>query len=82
VIDFADLGIGAPACDLVIAWSLLNSHSRRVFKENLEHIDDNTWERGRGWALSIALIMLPYYKNSNPTLAVLARRIIKHLLSD
>ena len=48
--------------------------------ENLENIDDNTWERGRGWALSIALIMLPYYKNSNPVLATLARRIIEHAL--
>ena len=80
VIDFSDLGIGDPACDLVIAWSLLNSHSRKIFREHLENIDDDTWERGRGWALSIALIMLPYYKNSNPTLATLARRMIEHVL--
>ena len=80
VIDFSDLGIGDPACDLIIAWSLLNSHSRQCFKDSLEHIDDDTWERGRGWALSIALIMLPYYKNSNPALATLARRMIEHVL--
>ena len=80
VIDFSDLGIGDPACDLIIAWSLLNSHSRKVFREHLENIDDDTWERGKGWALSIALIMLPYYKNSNPTLATLARRMIDHVL--
>ncbi|BCA96402.1 hypothetical protein TUM19329_27630 [Legionella antarctica] len=79
VIDFSDLGIGDPACDLVIAWSLLNSHSRRIFRENLQHIDADTWERGRGWALSIALIMLPYYKNSNPVLATLARRMLEHV---
>lgn len=82
VIDFSDVGIGDPACDLVIAWSLLESHSRGVFRENLENIDDNTWERGRGWALSIALIMLPYYKNSNPTLATLARRMIENVLGN
>ena len=82
VIDFSDVGIGDPACDLVIAWSLLKSHSRKVFKENLENIDDNTWERGRGWALSIALIMLPYYKNSNPVLATLARQMIKKVLGS
>ena len=29
-------------------------------------MDDDTWERGRGWALSIALIILPYYKHTNP----------------
>ncbi len=80
VIDFSDLGIGDPACDLIIAWSLLNSHSRKIFRDHLENIDDDTWERGRGWALSIALIMLPYYKNSNPTLATLARRMIEHVL--
>ena len=82
VIDFSDLGMGDPACDFIIAWSLLNSHSRKIFKENLENIEDNTWERGRGWALSIALIMLPYYKNSNPVLATLARRMIESVLSD
>lgn len=80
VIDFSDLGIGDPACALIIAWSLLNPHSRQVFREHLENIDNDTWERGRSWALSIALIMLPYYKNSNPTLATLARRMIKHVL--
>lgn len=81
VIDFSDVGIGDPACDLVIAWSLLNANSRRIFRENLDLIDDNTWERERGWALSIALIMLPYYKNSNPVLAKLARRMIEQVLS-
>lgn len=79
VIDFTEFGIGDPACDLIIAWSLLNLHSRKIFRANLENIDDDTWERGRGWALSIALIMLPYYKNSNPTLASLARRIINNV---
>lgn len=82
VIDFSDVGIGDPACDLVIAWSLLNANSRRIFRKNLDHIDDDTWERGRGWALSIALIMLPYYKNSNPVLAKLARRMIEQVLSE
>lgn len=82
VIDFSDVGIGDPACDLVIAWSLLKPHSRKIFRDNLENIDDDMWERGRGWALSIALIMLPYYKHSNPVLATLARQMIENVLSD
>lgn len=82
VIDFSDLGVGDPACDLVIAWSLLNAKSRQVFRNHLAHIDDHTWVRGKGWALSIALIMLPYYKNSNPVLAQLARRMIEQILND
>jgi aminoglycoside phosphotransferase (APT) family kinase protein len=82
VIDFSDVGIGDPACDLVIAWGLLNSHSRKIFRENLENIDDNTWERGRGWALSIALIMLPYYMHTNLVLVSLATRMIENVLSE
>lgn len=82
VLDFSDVGIGDPACDLVIGWALLNPHSRKVFRENLELIDDDTWKRGGGWALSIALIMLPYYMHSNPVLVTLARRMIKNVLAE
>lgn len=82
VIDFSDLGIGDPACDLIIAWSLFNTTSRQIFRNYLENIDNNTWERGKGWALSIALIMLPYYKYSNPAMASLARVMIRNVLDN
>jgi aminoglycoside phosphotransferase (APT) family kinase protein len=81
VLDFTDVGMGDPACDLVIAWALFNPDSRQIFRQNLEGIDDNTWERGKGWALSIALIMLPYYKHTNPDLTSLARRMITNVLA-
>ena len=48
----------------------------------LENIDNNTRERGRGWALSIALIILPYYKNTNPFLVSLATKMIENVLGD
>ena len=79
VIDFSDVGIGDPACDFVIAWALFNKSSRAAFKERLQGIDENTWQRGKGWALSIAAIMLPYYKNTNPEFAKLARRILTEI---
>lgn len=81
VIDFGMLGTGDPACDLIIAWNLLTAESRKVFRETLG-VDDFTWERGKGWALSIALIALPYYKETNPTLAQSADRAIKELILD
>ena len=81
VIDFSDVGIGDLACDLIIAWCLLNTNSRNIFKSHLKNVDENTWDRGKGWALSIGLIMLPYYKNSNPVLARLARLLIKNVLA-
>ncbi|MCX6367117.1 MAG: aminoglycoside phosphotransferase family protein [Armatimonadetes bacterium] len=67
VIDFGCLGVGDPACELIVAWNLFDTDSRQVFREALA-IDDAMWERGRGWALSMALIALPYYWETNPTI--------------
>lgn len=54
VIDFGQLGIGDPACDLVIAWTFLNAQGRDTFRETLK-LDKATWQRARGWALWKAL---------------------------
>jgi aminoglycoside phosphotransferase (APT) family kinase protein/RimJ/RimL family protein N-acetyltransferase len=81
VIDFGNLGIGDPACDLIIAWNLLPAHMRDVFRYGLG-VDKATWERGRGWALSVALIQLPYYKETNPILANNARHVIRELIQE
>ncbi|WBC10622.1 aminoglycoside phosphotransferase family protein [Micromonospora sp. WMMA1947] len=50
VIDFGTCGVGDPACDLAIAWTLLTAEGRAAFRERLS-VDDATWARGRGWAL-------------------------------
>jgi aminoglycoside phosphotransferase (APT) family kinase protein len=81
VVDFGGLGVGDPACDLIVAWNLLSAQTRDVFREALP-VDDATWARGRGWALSIGLIALLYYQNTNPVLAGIARRAIDEVLAD
>ena len=81
VIDFGGLGVGDPACDVMAAWTLLSVESRVVFRELLQ-VDDATWARGRGWALSFGLIALPYYQTTNPVLAEIARRSINEVLTD
>ncbi len=81
VIDFGNLGMGDPACDLIIAWNLLPAHKRDLFRSKIG-VDQATWERARGWALSNALIALPYYKDTNPVLANNARHVIQQLVSD
>jgi aminoglycoside phosphotransferase (APT) family kinase protein len=81
VIDFGALGVGDPACDLMIAWNLFSGESRDVFRAALA-VDDATWARGRGWALSQALIFIPYYLNSNPVGVGYARRAIEEALAD
>ena len=59
VIDFGCLCVGDPACDVMAAWSFLSAETRDTFRAALQ-IDDATWARGRGWALSVGLIALPY----------------------
>ena len=81
VIDWAALGVGDPACDMIIAWALLPSEARDNFQVALG-VDDPTWARGRGWALSIGLIALPYYKDTNPGFATTTRHLIDEVLAD
>jgi aminoglycoside phosphotransferase (APT) family kinase protein len=50
VIDFGTCGVGDPACDLAIAWTLLTVEGRQAFRETLA-VDEAAWSRGRGWAL-------------------------------
>jgi aminoglycoside phosphotransferase (APT) family kinase protein len=81
IIDFGCLGVGDPACDVMAAWTFLSAETRDAFRAVLE-VDDATWARGRGWALSFGLIALPYYRSTNPILAGIARRAIDEALFD
>jgi aminoglycoside phosphotransferase (APT) family kinase protein len=78
VIDFGCMGVGDPACDLQVAWNFLSGESRDVFRKALG-VDGATWARGRGWALSVGLIALPYYRETNPLLAGIARHTIEEV---
>ncbi|MEZ4555859.1 MAG: aminoglycoside phosphotransferase family protein [Caldilineaceae bacterium] len=81
VIDFGCLGLGDPAVDVMAAWLYLPRDVRAEFREML-HVDDATWTRAQGWALSMGLIALPYYHVTNPALAGIARRTIEAVLAD
>jgi aminoglycoside phosphotransferase (APT) family kinase protein len=78
VIDFGSSGVGDPACDLVIAWTLLSGESRRVFRDSLP-FDAPTWARGRGWALWKALITIADPESPH---APEARRVLAEVLAD
>jgi aminoglycoside phosphotransferase (APT) family kinase protein len=81
VIDFGCLGVGDPAYDVMAAWLYLSAETRGVFRVGLQ-VDDATWVRGRGLALSVGLIALPYYQSTNPALAGIAGRAIHEALAD
>ena len=81
VIDFGSIGVGDPAADVIAAWSVLGPAGRGVFRAALE-VDDGTWERARGYALHQAVLIVPYYGETNPGFVASARRTIEEVLAD
>ncbi len=73
VIDFGTCGIGGPACDLVIAWTLFDRDSREIHR-SLMPADDAMWACGRGWALWKALITINS-PDATPTIAARATHV-------
>ncbi|MFI0966253.1 aminoglycoside phosphotransferase family protein [Streptomyces sp. NPDC021080] len=81
VLDFGTLGTGDPACDFIPAWNLLPASARPAFRD-AAGADDAGWARGRGWALSMALVQLPYYRDTNPVIAANAEHVIREVLAE
>ncbi|PNG19546.1 aminoglycoside phosphotransferase family protein [Streptomyces cahuitamycinicus] len=81
VIDFGTVGVGDPAVDLIGAWCLLPAAARGVFREAVG-AGEAEWVRGRGLALSIAVIALPYYWETNPPVAENSRYVIEEILTE
>lgn len=81
VIDWATLRAADPAGDLLAAWHVFDGGSRRVFRAELG-VDDATWARGRGWALSLQMIAIPYYRRLNPGAVSESPLVIAETLAD
>jgi aminoglycoside phosphotransferase (APT) family kinase protein len=82
VIDFGCLGVGDPACDVMVAWKVLSADTRDIFRIALS-VDRATWARARGWALSQALGALSYYTlDTNPVLVHEGQRWLEQVLAD
>jgi aminoglycoside phosphotransferase (APT) family kinase protein len=81
VIDFGSSGVGDPACDLVIAWTLFEGESREAFCAALP-LDAGTWARGRAWALWKALITAAGHADTNAPEAQRSLQTIDAVLAD
>jgi aminoglycoside phosphotransferase (APT) family kinase protein len=81
VIDFGTSGVGDPACDLVIAWTMFAGDSREAFRRAVGQ-DDGTWARARGWALWKALLNLAECIDTEPERAAVNRRVIDEVLAE
>ena len=81
VIDFGQLAVGDPACDLTIAWTLLCTSERCSFREEVR-LDADTWARAKGWALWKALILVTGIASGPPNLIDDAYRMLSAVLED
>ncbi|MFE4257851.1 aminoglycoside phosphotransferase family protein [Streptomyces sp. NPDC056883] len=79
VIDFGGLGVGDPARDLTIAFTLMSAPSRAVFRDGLG-VDEATWLRGRGWALATGLNAYTFHAATDPRVAAQTTRQITEAL--
>jgi aminoglycoside phosphotransferase (APT) family kinase protein len=82
VIDWECMGVGDPACDVMVAWKLGSAAARDAFREALA-TDDATWDRARGWVVSQAVGVLAYYTpQNNPALVHEAERWLELVRSE
>ena len=81
VIDFGNIAVGDPACDIAMYWTTFEGDARRSFRDVLE-LDEETWARGRGWALWKALILAAGLAASNSFEASKSWSIIHEVLAD
>lgn len=81
VIDFGQLAVGDPACDLVITWTFFAGESRDAFRQALQ-MDNATWARARGWALWKALIVCAQLPGTNPLEIEKSWNVLKEISAD
>ena len=81
VIDFGTCGVGDPACDLAIAWTLLTADGRQAFRERLS-VDDARWARGRGWALWKTMVTCSYTLGDTGEPALNARHVLTEIFAE
>ena len=79
VIDFGGLGVGDPARDLMVTFTLMSPKSRAAFRAELG-ADEATWTRGRGWALATGLNAFVSYAATDPGGAAQTTRQIEQAL--
>jgi aminoglycoside phosphotransferase (APT) family kinase protein/RimJ/RimL family protein N-acetyltransferase len=80
VIDWGTCGVGDPAIDMILAWSLLPPGAREVYRDELG-VDDAEWARGKGWVVT-GVFGIPYYHYTNPVLVADKVRAIEAVLAD
>lgn len=81
VIDFGQVCVGDPACDLAIAWTFFRGRDREVFRTRLAQAEE-AWQRGRAWALWKAAIVSAGISQTNAVEAQAARATLDEVIDS
>jgi aminoglycoside phosphotransferase (APT) family kinase protein len=79
VLDSGGFGAADPALDVIVAWHLLETEPRAVFREQLG-CDELEWERSKAWAFEQSIGLIWYYADSNPEMRDMGRRTLQRIL--
>ena len=84
VLDFGDLTAGDPATDLAVAWLAFEPSARSTFHDRLNElvgIDADSWQRARGWALSLATAFVQH-SDDQPRMRAIGDHALRQVLLD
>lgn len=84
VVDFGDLCSGDPATDLAAGWLFFDAAGRTAFRAEVEQLrptDEATWDRARGWAVSIGSA-LAASSDDAPDFLTLGREALAEVSAD
>jgi aminoglycoside phosphotransferase (APT) family kinase protein len=81
VLDLGGLAVGDPTVDLIAAWQVLDASGRDLFRRAVA-VEEETWLRGRAWALAIALMILPYYWETLPERCAAQHAVAQAVITD
>jgi aminoglycoside phosphotransferase (APT) family kinase protein len=84
VIDWGDMTVGDPACDLATAWLTFDEEGRGIFRDRLDQggaTDAATWRRAQAWALHLGLLFAQDCSD-DPDLQECGRRALEALLTE
>lgn len=80
VIDFGDLTAGDAATDLFIAWAMFPPDVRDIYRA-ATGVDDDTWTRGRAWALAFGAVVKANSAD-NPAYYRLGQRMLDAVIAE
>lgn len=81
VIDWGGMGLGDPATDLLIAWTLFDTPAREAFRAALNPSPE-AWARGRALAFAKAVAAIPFYRRRNPGFRAVMLKTLDRVLDD